>query len=560
MDIQIINTCYETTQELRTVASYSHLVPVVLSLLLAILVLFKAKFNLFSKIFLSFVFAFSAWLVGDLILWTSNNYYLVYSVWSTLLYLEMIFFMLGLYFVLVFIYKKDISVKLKVIFFLTTFVPFIMTLLGQSVLSFDQSVCEALNNSFLDLYKLVFEIIIIFIILAHLVKAFFIKQDYKFKKASLIVLGSLLVFLSIFGSTEYIASMTGIYEINLYSLFILPIFLSAIIYAVFELDIFHFHILGTHYLVIGLVVLMCGQLFFIDNKTDELLTIFAIVMGVILSVILFRNLKKESDQRVKIENLSVQLEKSKLRLEETNLKLEQSNDKLKELDKLKTEFLSLASHQIRSPLTAINGYASMVLDGSFGDVNVKAKEAVDKIFQSSNHLTLLVEDFLNVSKIESGGMKYEMEVFNLPEMVSDMAKELSITAEKKGLKLIYNEDNEKVAKINGDKNKLRQVILNFIDNSMKYTKEGQINVILKKNGNKVTVGIKDTGVGIPLEIQPELFKKFSRGEGAKMNTGGSGLGLYLAKAIVEAHKGIVKIESEGAGKGSTFSIELDTVE
>lgn len=239
-----------------------------------------------------------------------------------------------------------------------------------------------------------------------------------------------------------------------------------------------------------------------------------------------------------------------------NHELSVANEKLKSLDKLKTEFLSLATHQIRSPLTAIKGYASMVIDGDFGVINDKAKEAVDRIFQSSNNLALIIEDFLNVSKIESGGMKYEKVNFDLAEIASFMAKDLSIVAEKHGLKLAYNDDKNAPYTVNGDKEKLRQIVLNFIDNAIKYTKTGSINVSLSRKKDKVIFAVKDTGVGITPEIMATLFQKFARGDGARMNTAGSGLGLYVAKEIVEAHNGRVWAESEGRDKGSTFFMEL----
>ncbi len=556
---EIINTCTSVTGgSLELLAKYSHIVPILLSLSLSLFILFKAKFNLFSKLFLAFIFSFCVWLIGDVVIWTSTNYDLVYSFWSVLPYIEIVFFLLSLYFVLTFIYERDIHKYTKILFILALVVPFVITITNNSVTGFDHSFCEALNNNTLDIYKLVIEGLVGLTISGYMIRAFFIDQPKEDKKADLIVLGSIFLFLSIFGITEYIASVTGVYEYNLYSLFAMPLFLIAIIYAVFELDIFHFNMLGTHYLVGGLVILMGGQLFFINGGADTLLTIVTVALTLGLSIILYRNLKKESDQRVRIEQLSVQLESSKLRLEESNIKLEESNAKLINVDKLKTEFLSLASHQLRSPLTAIKGYASMVVEGDFGEIGPKAKEAVDRIFQSSQNLTLVVEDLLNVSKIESGGMKYVMVDFSMTEIVKTTSEDLSITAGKKGLKLTYSEDGNN-HKVHGDKEKLRQVVLNLIDNSIKYTKQGSIEVTLSNKDNKVLVEIKDTGMGVSPEIKATLFQKFARGEGARMNTSGSGLGLYLAKEIVDAHKGHVGVNSEGIGKGSTFFIELDAV-
>ena len=238
--------------------------------------------------------------------------------------------------------------------------------------------------------------------------------------------------------------------------------------------------------------------------------------------------------------------------------LQEANIKLQSLDKLKTEFLSLASHQLRSPLTAIKGYTSMLLEGSFGDVGPKQKEAIDRVYQSSSHLTKIVEDLLNVSKIEAGGMKYEMAPFDLEKATRDLSVDLSITAQKKGLTLSFTTDNKGPYTINGDMEKVRQVILNVIDNAIKYTEKGSIAVNLSKDISKgmFRVAVTDTGMGISHDEKEKLFQKFSRGEGGKTNTGGSGLGLYLAKQIAEAHGGHISIDSPGVGKGSTFSIDF----
>jgi signal transduction histidine kinase len=237
-----------------------------------------------------------------------------------------------------------------------------------------------------------------------------------------------------------------------------------------------------------------------------------------------------------------------------------ANEKLKDLDKLKTEFLSLASHQLRSPLTAIKGYTSMLLEGSFGQISPDQKEAIDRVFQSSVHLAKVVEDLLNVSKIEQGGMKYEMAPFDFEKVAHDLATDLSITAEKKGLKLLFETDNKAPYTVNGDAEKIRQVVLNIIDNSIKYTETGSITVSLKKTDPKILrLDVIDTGMGISAEEKEKLFQKFGRGAGGKTNTGGSGLGLYLAKQIAEAHGGRIAIDSPGVGKGSTFSIELKEV-
>lgn len=558
----ILSSCFEaSTVATRTIAAYSHIIPMVLSLLLVIFVYIKAKKSILSEILLFFIITFCFWLLGDLIIWTSNKYNLIYALWAPLLYIEVIFYILGLYFALVFVQKKDISVFFKIILFLISLPPLILTVMKYSVTGFFQPWCEAGNNNFLDIYKLVIEGLILLVILFYTFLPFFKKVAGKIKRTNFIVLGVMFLFLSAFGITEYISATTGNYELNLYSLFLLPVFILTIIYAVFALDIFNIKIIGSYYLVVGLMILVAGQLFFVDSTANQLLTIVTILVTAGLSVILYRNLRKETEQRVHIEKLSDLLTQSKNRLEETNIKLEDANDKLKSLDKLKTEFLSLASHQLRSPLTAIKGYTSMLLEGDFGEVNVKQKEAIDRVFQSSKHLTTVVEDLLNVAKIEQGGMQYVMSAFDLEKISSDIVKDLSVVATEKGLKLSFKTDKKSPYNTNGDMEKLRQVVMNFIDNSIKYTKKGSIVVKLEKNEEtkKIIFSVTDTGMGVSPEIKNTLFAKFSRGDGGKMDATGTGLGLYLAKEIIEAHKGRVWIESPGADQGATFSMELNAI-
>jgi signal transduction histidine kinase len=260
-----------------------------------------------------------------------------------------------------------------------------------------------------------------------------------------------------------------------------------------------------------------------------------------------RSVFKEVSQRERLQKLTIQLENA--------------NEKLKGLDKLKTEFISLASHQLRSPLTAIKGYASMLLEGSFKPLEVpEQKTAIERIFQSSMNLARVVEDLLDVSKIEQGGMKYEMSSIDIKKLAKDIADELKVTAKNKGLQLDFEEKDLGGYVVKADPVKIRQAILNLVDNSIKYTQSGFVKVVVTKPSvGKLRISIIDSGMGISEENMGKLFEKFSRGDGGKVNAGGSGLGLYLVKEIVEAHSGKVWAESQGVGKGSTFIVELPEV-
>jgi signal transduction histidine kinase len=296
-----------------------------------------------------------------------------------------------------------------------------------------------------------------------------------------------------------------------------------------------------------------------DVKADDFLTITTRTLRPFLEFIIFLTLTISALTIIVIRTWKKYMKS----LEDFNYQITITNEKLQSLDKLKTEFLSLAAHQLRSPLTAIRGYTSMLLDGSFGLIaDEKQKDAIDRVMQSSTHLTKVVEDLLNVSKIEAGGMKYFMVPFDIEKPVKELSTDLSITAQNKGLTLTFATDGTGPYMVNGDVEKIRQVVLNVIDNAIKYTQSGSIAILLSRDveKGKIRIAVTDTGMGISSGEREKLFLKFSRGAGGHTNTTGSGLGLYLAKQISEAHGGSISIDSPGVGQGSTFTISLKAVQ
>ncbi len=545
--MEIINTCSTIAASLgniRTIAYYAHLVPVAILVFIGLFVLLKSHFGEKAKIFSLFILFFSVWLVSDLIIWVSNNYYAIMFFWSYLDYIAILLFLCGVYFFTRLTTGRQVSHWFTILLFSLTLPAFYLTIMGQGIGDFVHSVCEAEGNDILNNYKLFIQL---FSFAAILVVG--INELYKgrIKRRQIVFFGGpLLLFLTVFGLTEYFSSATGIYEINLYSLFVLPIFLIATIFAITNLHIFNVRLITTQLLAYILVILLGSQFLFLKDSTAITLSLVTFALSVILGFVLLKNVLVQAKQRQQIEALAKDLSVA--------------NTKLKDLDKLKTEFLSLASHQLRSPLTAIKGYASMLLEGSFGTMDSQPKEAVNRIFISSQNLVKVVEDLLNVSKIEQGGMKYEMQATDLGKMLVELTNELKVSANNKGLELSLVTDGHDTYGTKGDALKLRQVFLNLVDNSIKYTKKGFVKVsIVLTPENTIKIGISDSGMGMTEETKNKLFQKFSRGEGGKVNAGGSGLGLYLAKEIIEAHQGRIWVESPGLEQGSTFYVELSHV-
>lgn len=262
----------------------------------------------------------------------------------------------------------------------------------------------------------------------------------------------------------------------------------------------------------------------------------------------------------KINEFNVTLRKT---VAEQTADLKKANAHLLVLDKQKSEFVSIASHQLRSPVTAIKGYSSMLLEGTYGKMPKKVVEIVDKIFQSSQHLVEIVEDFLNITRIEQGRMAYEFSNVDIKEMLTALVEGYSFRADQKAQKINFVADGSGYMVL-ADAGKIRQVLSNLIDNAIKYSKnKGMIDVRLFKNNEtkKIIVSVKDDGIGMSKDTLDKLFKKFSRAEGVeKVYTEGVGLGLYVASEMMKAHEGKIWAHSEGEGKGSIFFVEMNAVE
>jgi PAS domain S-box-containing protein len=234
---------------------------------------------------------------------------------------------------------------------------------------------------------------------------------------------------------------------------------------------------------------------------------------------------------------------------------EEDITRLKELDKLKDEFVSLASHELRTPMTAIKGFVSMIVDGDYGKVNENIKQPLKDVQESTERLISLVNDMLDTSRIESGRLKYELSLFDIGETVREVADSLSPIAEDKNLKLKISGSGK--ITVFADVNKIKQVLNNLIGNSLKFTDRGSIEVFWKEKSDVVTVYVKDTGIGMSLDVGDELFGKFVQVHDLnKGRPAGTGLGLYISKQMIEKMGGEVWVEESIVGKGSIFAFSL----
>ena len=328
------------------------------------------------------------------------------------------------------------------------------------------------------------------------------------------------------------------YYIGNYSAIFLLAFTA---YAIVKQELFGIKVVITAIFVTSIaIVLALDALIFTSEIYLQLFKGLILIAFLYLGYALIKSVMREIKQREKIEKLS----------------------------KAKSEFISIASHQLRTPLTAIKGYISMILEGTYGETSSKVKEPMKKVYISNERLINLVNNLLSISRIESGKMGIEFEKVSIEGLISNIVDMFGIEAKKKKIFLKFKESKKPLPKVLIDEEKITDVISNIINNCIKYTGKGGITVKVqkllprnrfgvKRKSPKLRITISDTGEGITKEELSKMFQSFSRGmAGTKLYTEGAGLGLYVAKKYVEMHKGKIWVESPGKDKGSTFYIEL----
>ena len=536
-------TCFVLSQTLPlSLVYYSHIPTTIIPLLLSLFVFIRNR-GLASKILLVIGVVFSLWSVFDLVTWTSFDTRKTMLSWSLLGLTYDLIYVLSLYFWYVFVDKKDISFRMKIVFGVLLFPVLFLTPTIFNLEGFRVASCEAIEGFwFTNYYHLLGGVVLLWI---------FVLAIHRYRRAigheekQQIFLFSLGIelFLAAFFLAGYISSLLDNFLILIYGLFGMPIFMGFLAYLIVRYQAFNIKVIATQALVVTLAVLIGSQLFFIKSQTNFVLTSLTFLLSIVFGIFLIRSVKNEIRRK---EELQIVTDK-----------LAAANVELKRLDQSKTEFISIASHQLRTPLTAIKGFVSLLLEGSYGTVPAPIADVLDKIYTANDRIVHLVEDLLNISRMESGRLKYEYAEVNIPEFLNELRDTFALVAKKKGLDLTFEVPAGALAPAWIDRQKAFEVVSNLIDNAIKYTSAGSVRVRAESVLGFVCISVADTGVGIDPDMMPVLFQKFSRGkESGKMHVSGTGLGLYVGKSMIEAQGGHIGVTSEGAGKGSTFFVEL----
>jgi len=523
---------------------YSYIPIILFSLFFGFYILQHSYHYLTSKIFFALTVTFAFSIIAELIQWIAIPAGIVLFGWQITGLLQVLTTALLVWFVYSFLEDKNFSKEALYILFLPLLPVGILLATPFNTPTFDIVSCQAENGP-LWLYIYGIQVIYLIFLLVYTYKKF--KNSTGRKKLISLYLGLGALFLGIVQTGIYIyGDAVGSYTIYLIVPIGKAVFLTCITYLIVTFNKFNIRIIAAQVLLGAMWLLLVSMLFIRFIEYVRIVLAASLIVFSILSILLVNNIKKLDTQKRKIEELLGELR-------HTNKNLEHANE-------MKSKFLSIASHQFRSPVTALKGYAELILDGTYGEVRSEIKEPIERIFTSSHNLALIVNDFLNLSRIEQGRMEYHFVDHDIKDIITSILHEQApLIDQRKSIHLSFVCDVQNSYKTLVDKNMIAQVFSNLIDNALKYTLRGTVEVSLIRDEEKklITFKVKDSGVGISAESKEKLFKQFSRASNANtVNVMGTGLGLYIAKEIVITHGGKIWVESEGEGKGSQFYVEI----
>jgi len=333
--------------------------------------------------------------------------------------------------------------------------------------------------------------------------------------------------------------------IPLGAVFILP-FIFSTSYAIYRHKLFNLRIVTTAALAFLITVFSFSNILFAENTVGKVVNSAAFVVILLGSIRLVREM--------------LNLEIAKERAIELSNQLDVTNIHLKEMDQAKSEFLSIASHQLRTPVSVIKGYLSLIMEGAYGKVNnPTVEQKIKQLFITNERLVTLINNLLNVSRIEKNKLEYICMNFDVMALLEQIMVEMTLKAKEKGLGLQLIPTTKKIPTMFIDKDKLHEILGNLVDNAIKYSVKGKIEITVDFDEAKkeVFVYIKDQGVGMTRETADHLFEKFYRGETPGMpRETGTGLGLFICSKFAKDMGGRVWVYKTEPGIGTTFAVAM----
>jgi signal transduction histidine kinase len=497
-------------------------------------------------------------------IWSLSNF-LIYQVGTT--FVVRISYSTGLLMIAsiigwIYYYKKEDEKKIErilpsififlsfILFFISQFTGLIISGIGQT----ESGVLNDIKGSYF-IYYLAFCLIAFAYTLISLLRLYKNGDKEIRKQLGLIVLGICFVF----GFGTLFGLVMPALGVNTATDFDAPlslIFVVFVLIAIIHYKWMNIKVFTSQIITLSIWVLLAYQFLWANTLQNQIIAGFTVFLSIVFGVMLIVSVKLEIQRKDEIEKMAGELSVA--------------NDQLHKLDRAKSEFISIASHQLRTPLTSIKGFGSLLLEGTYGVVPEAQRNALEKIYISNERLIQLVEDLLNISRIEAGRMEFDFQETHIEDLISEVVTTLELSAKAKNLYLNWQAPATAMPIVKIDITKIKEVISNMVDNSIKYTQKGGVTVKVDKNTawdstgkeykNSVRVIVSDTGIGMDEEELGMIFQKFQRGKQVShYHTDGTGLGMYIGEKIVAEHKGKIWAQSPGKDKGSIFILELPAI-
>lgn len=528
--------------ELSGLLYYSHIPAILIALLVGLFVLWNDHKSLLNQLLFAICISFSVWTFSTLIAWTNIHSEVLLFAWSFLGPAAGFISIFSIYFVYVFLDKQDVSHPIKAVFILLLSPLLLFAASKYSIGGFNLVNCDAfgfegLTNTIYFPALGIVAMIWIFVLLVSRYR----KASQSFRKQIVLMGTGIEFFLFSFFTAvffgQYLTTQGFLPDSQLetYGYFGMIVFMIYIGILIVRFKAFHGSLIAVQALVVALIVLIASQFAYVRSTTNIILTAISLLLTAIVGIVLVRSVQKEIRLRKRIELLAGELEKA---------------------NKQQMSLIHFITHQLKGFVAKSRNIFAMVMEGDYGAMPDTMEPIIKEGFMSATKGAQTIQEILNASNIKSGKVTLATKPFNFKELISSIVASLKSNAESKGVVLTFSAPEESISFV-GDQMQMENALKNLVDNSIKYTPSGSIAITLSQEAKKLCVSIVDTGVGITPEDMKHLFTEGGHGaESRKVNVDSTGFGLYIVKNIIEAHNGRVWAESGGAGKGSTFLVEL----
>lgn len=520
----------------------SHIPIFIVAFLLGIFVFWSNRQKLENRLFFAAMVFFGSWVFLDQVFWAANRSDVIMFVWTIIVLIEPLVHICMLYLAYLLLTGKDMPFSRKLIVF-ALFLPQLILVPTQFTLSsFDIANCLP-NETLFAYYSYSIETVFIFWITFLAISRLRTIQVARSRRELIAIMVGMIAFLVSFTGGNIYGSITDNWNVGAIGLFGMILLSAFFAYSIVKYQTFNVKLISTQALVAALIIMSGAQIFLAKTTANRILTVVTFGLMFILGLFLIRAVRFEIQRKEELQKISDSLAVA--------------NTELRRLDTAKSEFISIASHQLRTPLTAIKGFVSLLLEGAYGKLEPPVSDTLNKVYLANARLMNLVENLLNISRIEAGRIQYQFAPTQIKDLLNELKDLFQLAAHEKGLTLNIESPAKPLPTVVLDSAKIREVISNVIDNAIKYTEQGSVTVRTKSENGKIVITISDTGVGVDPDDLPHLFKKFERGKNAaQINVSSTGLGLYVGKNFIEAHGGTIRAESAGKGKGTSFVLEL----